>query len=109
MSRAANDLIMVVDDDGDTRDALREVLSRFGYSTLLAADGEHALDLLRSAGVERPCVILVDLWMPKMDGWQFCAAHRADSSLREIPIIVVSADVKAESRIDDLGGVAFVT
>jgi CheY-like chemotaxis protein len=108
MARAATDVIMVIEDDEGTRDALCVMLSQFGYSALLASNGKEALALLRSTTVERPCVILVDLWMPEMDGWEFCAMHQADSSLSEIPTIIVTADARGRRQLGDLGGVAFL-
>ena len=62
--------ILVVDDDPDIRDSLREVLEDEGYDVSCVGNGREALDHLKAAS-PRPCVILLDLMMPVMDGWQF--------------------------------------
>src|SRR5688572_9904551 len=71
---ATRPAVLVVDDDSDTRDALEQILGDAGYPTLGVPSGEDALELLRSG--MRPCVILVDLMMPGMDGWELIPAIR---------------------------------
>ena len=63
-----NRRILVIEDDADTRESMRRLLEQCGYSTMCAADGREALSLLND---ELPCLILLDLRMPEMDGWQF--------------------------------------
>lgn len=82
--------VLIVDDDRDVREAVREVLQDNGYDVREAGNGKEALDLLRGKLV-RPCVILLDIMMPVMDGWQFREAQRNDPSLSEIPVVVLSA------------------
>ena len=77
--------ILVVDDDPDIRDSLREVLEDEGYGTSCVANGREALDFLRSG--KRPCVILLDLMMPVMDGWQFLEEQKRDPALAAIPVL----------------------
>ena len=79
----------VVDDDPDMREALRLVLELRGYSVEEAADGQRALELLRS----NPgcCLILLDLMMPGMNGWQFRKAQQEAPELAAIPVVVLSA------------------
>ena len=79
--------ILVVEDDNDVRDAMVHVLQAEGYAAIPAVDGMDALERLRDGLA--PCVILLDLMMPRMDGWQFIEEHRRRRS--ETPIIVVSA------------------
>src|SRR5581483_10663986 len=79
--------ILVVEDDRDVREALVEVLRAEGYLPFAAGDGEEALAQLES-GLE-PCVILLDLMMPRMNGWQFMDEQRQRES--RTPVIVVSA------------------
>ncbi len=82
--------ILVVDDDPDIREAIIEVLEENGHRTLSAANGNEALAALRSSD-EPPCVILLDLMMPIMDGRAFREAQQADPELAKIPVIVLSA------------------
>ena len=81
--------VLVVEDDFDVREVIGEVLSHRGYHVVGAIDGSHALNLLR-LGV-RPQVILLDLMMMPMDGYSFRQAQRADPSIADIPVIVMSA------------------
>lgn len=83
--------ILVIDDDETVRETLRDFLSDEGYASVLAADGSQALELLRS-GRPRPSLIILDLGMPNMDGWQFRACQMRDPALAEIPVIVATAD-----------------
>ena len=86
--------MLVVEDDEDIRDVLATILHEAGYGVIIAKNGEEALQRLRS-GTCRPCVILLDLWMPVMDGWQFREEQRKDSSLADIPVVALSGDGEA--------------
>ena len=86
--------VLVVDDDRDIRDVLTDALEAEGYRVVTAADGEEALTWLRS-GVERPCIILLDLMMPRMDGIQFRTELLNDAVLTLVPVVVLSADPSA--------------
>jgi len=81
-------LVLVVDDDPDILQTLGLCLTTEGYRVLMAANGREALRILES---ERPSVILLDLMMPVMDGWQFVAEleHRGR---RDVPLLILSAD-----------------
>lgn len=81
--------IFVVDDDLDLRETIGELLQDEGYETVLFQDGRGALALLR-AGV-RPSLILLDLMMPEMSGWQFREEQLRDEALRAIPVVVMTA------------------
>ncbi len=81
--------IFVVDDDLDLRETLGELLTEEGYAIRLLENGRAALDLLR-AGV-RPRLILLDLMMPEMSGWEFREAQLQDEALRQIPVVVMTA------------------
>ena len=85
--------VLVVDDDRDIRDVLTDALEAEGYTVVTAADGQEALDWLR--GGARPCIILLDLMMPKMDGIQFRTEVLNDVDLARIPVVVLSADPSA--------------
>jgi DNA-binding response OmpR family regulator len=82
--------VLVVDDDEDIRESLMEFLADRGYEPLGAGDGREALDKLRSPGV-RPCVIILDLMMPIMDGRMFREEQLRSADLSSIPVVIVSA------------------
>ena len=84
--------VLIVEDDADVREAIAEVLSDCQYKALHASNGAEALERLRAAEV-RPCVILLDMMMPTMDGWQFRAVQKNDPSVSDIPVVVLSAHV----------------
>jgi CheY-like chemotaxis protein len=86
----ANKHILVVEDNAAARDALAALLEAAGYPVACAADGREALDHL--GGPDRPCLILLDLSMPVMDGWEFLARQRRSPSLAHVPVILVSAE-----------------
>ena len=80
--------VLVVDDERDIREAVAEVLKDEGFEVLDANDGAEALRQLRA---HHPAVVLLDLMMPGMNGWEFCAARRREPELSAIPVIVISA------------------
>jgi CheY-like chemotaxis protein len=81
--------VLVVDDDPDIRECMVALLEMRGLPAVPASDGAEALDLLK-AGM-RPSLILLDLMMPRMDGWEFRAQQELDPELAAIPTVVVSA------------------
>ncbi len=85
----SNGHVMVVDDDRDIRESLAEVLQDEGYSVTGAGNGREALDALEAGS--RPRVILLDLMMPVMDGYQFYEHWRARPELKSIPLFIVTA------------------
>jgi CheY-like chemotaxis protein len=86
---AANSVaVLVVDDDQDIRETIREVLEAEGYSVATAENGAAALERLRQV---HPQLILLDLTMPVMDGISFREEQMNDDSLSAIPTIVMSA------------------
>mgnify|MGYP000892810154 FL=1 len=104
MSPAA---LMIVEDDADISEALAEALEDHGHTVIVAADGQEALDKLRAAAV-LPRLILLDLMMPVMDGWQFRAAQRQDANLAEIPVVLLSAHVDVRRAAGELGAIAWL-
>ncbi len=82
--------VLVVDDDADIREAMIEVLQEHGHAATGAANGSEALIALRAAS-DQPCLILLDLMMPVMDGRQFREEQLRDPLLSPIPVIVISA------------------
>ena len=91
--------ILVVDDDPDIRDSLREVLEDEGYEVACVGNGREALDHLKTTN-PRPCVILLDLMMPVMDGWQFRKEQKQDADISSIPLVVITATGKRPVLID---------
>ncbi len=93
--------LLVVDDDLDIRDALQDVFELEGYAVLLAADGLEALTQLRQVE-SPPHLILLDLMMPRMDGFAFREALRHDANLSDIPVLVASADLDVKGAAEGL-------
>lgn len=81
--------ILLIDDDADLRQSLQDLLEDEGYPTRTAGSGREALELLRA--IDPPRLILVDLMMQDMNGWQFCEAKRNDPRLADIPLVVITA------------------
>jgi CheY-like chemotaxis protein len=90
--------VLVVEDDVDILRAIVQVLEDEGYAVRVAANGQAALDTLRAPGTSLPCLILLDLMMPVMDGWGFRAAQLRDPTLAQIPVIVLTADGNAVDK-----------
>ncbi|MDX1663857.1 MAG: response regulator [Candidatus Promineifilaceae bacterium] len=100
--------ILVVDDAEVNRYLLRDTLSQFGYAVEMAADGGEAL---RMAHAQPPDLILLDISMPKMDGFEACRRLKADPATREIPVLFLSALDETSSKVQafEVGGVDYVT
>jgi two-component system chemotaxis response regulator CheY len=88
LERAADRLVLVVDDDPDILQTLALCLSTEGYKVLMAANGQEALEVLAH---ERPNCVLLDLMMPVMDGWQFVSEIES-RGWRRMPLLILSAD-----------------
>ena len=82
--------VLVVDDDDDIRTAVQEVLQEEGYPTVGASNGKEALELLRSTE-DLPALVLLDLMMPEMDGWELLVRMDEDPALHRIPVALMSA------------------
>ncbi len=87
--------VLVADDDADSRAITRTILEFQGRQVLEAADGRECVI---AAVVHRPDVIVLDLVMPGMDGWQAAAALRAEPATRSIPILALTASSHADDR-----------
>lgn len=98
--------ILVVDDDAEIRETIVEMLRDRGYEALGAGDGVEALDTLRSD--EPWCLILLDLMMPNMDGWEMRKEQLADPKLSTIPVVVVSATTDVPQAASSLQAAGFV-
>jgi CheY-like chemotaxis protein len=98
--------ILVVEDDASLRDLLRLHLSAAGYEVQTAADGIAAgYAVLKSP----PDLIITDVQMPNMDGFEFVAALKADTSLPPIPVIFLTSVEDGDQRGRELGAVGYVT
>ncbi|MEW6055104.1 MAG: response regulator [Bdellovibrionota bacterium] len=86
---ADNDRILIIEDEQDIRSSLQEILELEGYSVLAAANGKEGLELAIEGPY--PFMILLDLTMPIMDGWEFLAARKDHSILAGVPVVVFSA------------------
>jgi two-component system, cell cycle response regulator DivK len=87
--------IMVVEDNEPSRDALSRRLERRGYQVLVAADGHQAVSRARAA---KPDLILMDLGLPGIDGWEATRQLKEDATTQHIPIIVLSAHAMTNDR-----------
>jgi CheY-like chemotaxis protein len=81
--------ILVIDDEPDIRLLLADILKMLGYSVRVAANGKEALDNIRTLGV--PSMIVLDLMMPIMDGYEFWAEQHRDPTMADVPVIVITA------------------
>lgn len=94
-------LVLVVDDDRDICETLQMILEVHGYPVVAAANGKEALALLRSG--TRPCLVLLDMMMPVMNGPAFCAEQAGDPTIAAIPVVILSGDGRAEEKARALG------
>ena len=94
-------LILVCDDNEDNRVVFKAVLEHAGFAVVVAQDGAEALEEARAF---TPSLILMDLMMPGLDGWQTVAQLKADPVTAEIPVVAVSADVHVNSDLLHRGG-----
>jgi CheY-like chemotaxis protein len=92
-----NHTALVVDDDPEARDIMRRLLENHGWSVEAAADGRLAIEKLKK---RVPAVILLDLMMPEMDGFQFVEELRKHAEWRDVPVVVItSKDLTPEERV----------
>jgi len=103
----ARKIVCVIDDDDDMRMVLRDALALEEYDVIEASDGAQALSVLRQ---QRPaaCVLLLDLMMPGMNGWEFRRRQLADAALSSIPVIVFSGAGNVADAARDLDVAAYV-
>jgi DNA-binding response OmpR family regulator len=104
---AESPCILIVDDEDDVLELLTVVFEREGYRTLVASDGPSALTL---AYDEMPDVILLDVMMPEMDGWQVLRALKVEERTAAIPVAMISARTEGRDKIIGLqeGAVSYV-
>ena len=103
--------VLIVEDDPDVREMLSTLLSTEGFHAVAAEDGLEALHLLRAVrhrAPEVPCLVLLDLKMPRLGGNEFRRAQLGDPTVASVPVAVMSGAVDLEQRAQDLGAVATV-
>ncbi len=93
-------MILLVEDEDEVREVIETVLRSEGYDVTPVRHGREALDVLRRG--LRPCIIILDLMMPVMDGWQFRAEQLRDSELLKIPTVVYSAIGGIDEAVESL-------
>lgn len=94
--------ILVVEDDDDMSDTLCELLDDCGYEAFAAHNGQDALDQLRAGTAAPPSIILLDLTMPVLDGRGFRRAQLQEPTLRDIPVIVLTAQPDVAAVCEEL-------
>lgn len=93
--------VLIVEDSLDLQALLAQLIESEGHSTTLASHGRQALDLLESMPVP-PSLILLDLMMPVMDGFEFIKVQLEDPKLSKIPVVVMTADSNPQSNVQNL-------
>ncbi len=94
--------IMVVDDEPDLLDVVKLILESDGYQVVTAGGGQEALNIIEE---EKPDLVLLDIIMPKMDGWEVFSRSKSNPKTHEIPVIMLTAK---DQRIDKLIGLHVV-
>jgi CheY-like chemotaxis protein len=93
--------VLVVEDDFETREMMALALEKEGYSVSTVANGQEALDHLRKSPL--PCLILLDLMMPVMDGWEFREKQAQSPALALIPVVIISGAGNIREKAQTLG------
>jgi CheY-like chemotaxis protein len=97
--------VLIVDDEADSREALGALLEHEGYRVVTAADGQQALCYLQERGA--PCLILLDLKMPVMDGWTLLRRLQTEERFARIPVVVISGGLDRRTMARLRGAVGF--
>jgi CheY-like chemotaxis protein len=107
-SNGARKVVMLIDDDEDERDALAELLAAEDYRVLQAPNGAEGLKVLEES--PEPChIILLDLMMPVMNGWDFRRVQKGKAELAHIPVVLMSAGAQIAFAVDDLDAAGYVS
>jgi CheY-like chemotaxis protein len=92
---------LLVEDDRELRESLAELLKDSGFEVQCVENGREALDYLE--GFPPPCLVLLDLMMPVMNGWEFREAQAKNEKLSGIPVVILTADGRADLKARALG------
>jgi CheY-like chemotaxis protein len=106
---AAPGNVLIVEDDPETREMLRQLLATQGFYALAAEDGLEALHLLRTVrhrAPKAPCLVLLDLKMPRLGGNEFRRAQLGDPTVANVPIAIMSGASDLHERAEAMGAVA---
>lgn len=106
--RAAKTAVLIVDDDKSVCDIISGELGAQGYKTVVAGNGREALDYLKGCS-SRPGLILLDLMMPVMTGWEFRKAQQSDPELAAIPVAIITGMPGMEKKAEAIGAVDVLT
>lgn len=104
MSAAVSPMVLVVDDDKNVCDLISAALAGSGYDTAVACNGKEALAYLRSSS-QQPGLILLDLMMPEMTGWEFRRIQQDDPRLAGIPVAIITGLPGVEGKASAIGAV----
>lgn len=100
--------LLLVEDNPDVQSLTKELFESEGYEVNCAGNGKEALDFLRRETTKTD-LILLDLMMPVMDGYQFRKEQLTDAKIASVPVVVLSADGSAQTRMEQLGVHEFCT
>ncbi len=102
MKMRSNETILLVEDDAVDAMTVKRALRDINVTNrlVLKGNGEEALEYLRQEGTEHPCIIILDLNMPKMNGLEFLRAAKADERLRRIPVVVLTTSKGEKDRFE---------
>jgi CheY-like chemotaxis protein len=92
--------VMIVEDDEDVREMMQLLLKSHGYETMTAANGQEALDRMRD---RKPCMVLLDIHMPLVSGWEFRERQLQDPALKDVPVVCLTALFDPEDVVRRLG------
>ena len=92
--------VLVAEDNRDSRELVSDILVNLGYTPILAADGKAALEYI---SMDPPDLVILDVNMPEIDGFEVCAAIKRNPVTAKIPVIMLTAQVDIESRVTGLG------
>ncbi len=98
--------LLLVEDDAELRQSLSELLRDSGFDVAVAENGLVALTYLEDS--PPPCLVLLDLMMPVMNGWQFREAQSRNHKISEIPVVILTADGRAELKAESLGAAGYL-
>lgn len=96
MGKRSPEKILIVDDEQQNRDVLRRLMTRLGYEAITASDGDAALQSVRA---DRPDLVLLDVNMPGIDGFEVCRRIKAEMATRLVPVVLVTTLTASEDRV----------